>query len=221
MTRSKFEVLVPTNDPALLTLEEMRAAFPDQATWSDQQLTDLSLEASEWVASVCDVRTANSYPPTFKAEGIRETFIGLWGCGPSLVLGRKFLSDVLVTENGMALVEGSDFVVQDAAGIIERVVAAGGYAFWWGVPVIIDYVAGFGAGSPASAIPGVLKAAVLDYSRLRSSELSLDPMVRSETTVDLDSVTYGSAAGSNVDPLSALESATRRRLSRYMTGNLG
>jgi hypothetical protein len=140
---------------------------------------------------------------------LRETFPSLWP-GPELVLARRFVSVVVVTENGASLAEGTDFVVLDDRGVVQRM--ASGYGLrWCAVPIVVEYTAGFANGSPSS-VPAAIRAVARDYVRLRYTAGGLDPMVRSETTVDLDSVSYRDAA----DSQGTFEEQARERLSRFL-----
>lgn len=242
---SKFEVIAPTDDPGLLTLEELRSLIG--AGPSNEDLIALGDEAAEWVASICGVRTGNGHPPTFRLEWLRETFQPPASYDSALVLGRRFIVAVRVIENDMELALGTDYILQDVQGIVDR--RAGGFPVaWWGAPVVVDYLAGFGpappypqtqidppewaggppGGSPegspplftAAPIPALLKASARDYCRLRHSASQADPLVRSETVEDIDSITYADAA-STAEAFSALETMVASRLSRFITGTPG
>jgi hypothetical protein len=196
---------------ALLSPAELRAAagLAVGDTSQDTSLDLLGLEAAEWIADICGIRTAGGNPPTIVAEGLRETFPALW-LGPELVLARRFVSDVVVTENGEALTDGADFVVLDDRGVVQRM--ASGYGLHWCVvPIVVEYTAGFANGSPSS-VPAAIRAVARDYVRLRYTAGGIDPLVRSETTVDLDSVTYRDAA----DSQGTFEEQARERLSRFL-----
>lgn len=213
VSASRLEILTPAADLALLSDEELRLAAglaADDAS-QDASLADLGLEAAEWIADICGIRTAGGFPPTVLAEGLRETFPAVWS-GVELVLARRFVSDVVVTENGSALTNGTDFVVLDDRGVLQRM--SSGYGLQWqAAPIVVEYTAGFGAGSPASAVPATIKAVAKDYVRLRYGIGSLDPLVRSETVNDVDSVTYRDTS----DSQGGFEEAARERLARFLT----
>lgn len=217
MSLSRLQVITPATDLALLTTAELRAAAglaADDAT-HDTQLTSLGLEAAEWVAAdILDIRSAAGRTPTVVAEAVRETFVPA-SRSPELVLARRFISDVSVTENGVALVEDTDFTVNDDRGMLERL--SNGYRIAWAVaPIVVDYTAGFANASP-STVPAAIKAVASDYVALRYSAVGRDPTVRSETTEGLDSFTYRDAA----DSQGSFAEAARQRLSRYLAGLAG
>lgn len=211
MSGSRIEVLTPAASLDLLTVSELRAAAglaADDAS-QDAHLAALGLEAAEWIAGdVCGIRTAGANPPTVLAEEIRETFPALW-LGPELVLARRFVSDVTVTENGAALADG-DFVVLDDRGVIQRMSTGYGLS-WQAAPIVVEYTAGFSNGSPSN-VPAAIKAVARDYVRMRHTLGSLDPTVKSERTDDLDSVTYWGAGESRAN----LEDDARQRLARFI-----
>lgn len=214
MSSSRIEILTPATDLALLSATELRAAagLAEDDASQDTSLSLLGLEAAEWIAEICGIRTAGAHSPTVLAEGLRETFAPAWR-GAELVLARRFVSDVTVMENSIALVDGSDFVVLDDRGVIQRM--ASGYGLPWQVaPIVVEYTAGFANGSP-SQVPAAIKAVARDYVRMRYGVNSLAPdelRVRSETTVDLDSVSYFDSASSQA----TFEEQARERLSRFL-----
>lgn len=214
MVTSRIEILTPATDPALLSAAELRVAagLAEDDASQDTNLSMLGLEAAEWIAEVCGIRTAGANPPTVLAEGLRETFPPGWR-GSELVLARRFVSDVVVTENSMALADGTDYVVIDDRGVIQRL--SSGYGLAWQVaPIVVEYTAGFSNGSPAN-VPAAIKAVARDYVRMRYGINALAPdelRVRSETTNDIDSVSYFEAANSQ----STFEQQARERLSRFI-----
>lgn len=211
MSSSRLEVLTPAPSLELLTVAELRAAagLATGDASQDANLALLGLEAAEWIAGdICGIRTAGGNPPTVLAEEIRETFPALW-LGPELVLARRFVSDVTVTENGSALAD-TDFVVLDDRGVIQRMTTGYGLR-WQAAPIVVEYTAGFSNGSPSN-VPAAIKAMARDYVRMRYTVGSLDPTVKSERTDDLDSVTYRDAGESR----GSLEEDARQRLSRFI-----
>lgn len=214
MSSSRLEVVTPATDLALLSAAELRVAVglaEDDAS-QDANLSMLGLEAAEWIAELCGIRTAGMNPPTVLAEELRETFPPAWR-GADLVLARRFVSDVTVTENSIALADGTDFVVLDDRGVIQRL--ASGYGLPWQVaPLVVEYTAGFSNGSPPN-VPTAIKAVARDYVRMRYGIGALDPdelRIRSETTNDLDSHSYFDAASSQA----TFEEQARERLSRFL-----
>lgn len=211
---SRLEVLTPATNLQLLTAAELRVAagLADDDATQDTSLAVLGLEAAEWVAEIIGIRTAGARPPTVLAEGLCETFPALW-LGPELVLARRFVSDVTVTENGAVLADGIDFVVLDDRGVIQRM--SSGYGLQWQpAPVVVEYTAGFSNGSPSN-IPAAIKAVTRDYVQRRYGATALAPdelRVRSETTNDLDSVSYFDAASGGA----TFEEQARSRLSRFL-----
>lgn len=214
MSSSRLEVLVPAGSLGLLSAAELRAGAGLAAGDSSQDadLALLNLEAAEWIAEICGIRTAGARPPTVLAEGLRETFPALW-LGPELVLARRFVSAVTVIENGAALADDTDFVVLDDRGVIQRMTT--GYGFpWRAAPIVVEYTAGFSNGSPSN-LPAAIKGVARDYVRMRYGVGILAPdelRIRSETTVDLDSVSYFDAASTQ----GTFEDQARERLSRFL-----
>lgn len=214
MSASRLEVLTPATDLALLSAVELRAAagLAEDDASQDASLALLGLEAAEWIAEICGIRTAGMNPPTVLAEELRETFPALW-LGPELVLARRFVSDVSVTENSSALVENTDFVVLDDRGVIQRMTTGYGLA-WQAAPIVVEYTAGFSSGSPSN-VPAAIKAVARDYVQRRYGVTALGPdelRVRSETTNDIDSVSYFDAASGQ----GTFEDQVRARLSRFL-----
>lgn len=216
MSQSRLQVITPATDAELLTAMELRVAagLAESDETHDTALASLGLEAAEWIADLLGIRAASGRVPTVIAEVIRETFAPAWR-GSELVLARRFVSDVAVMENGGVLVEDTDFTVHDDRGMLERV--SNGFQTAWAVaPIVVDYTTGFVNGSPSS-VPPTIKAVAADYVALRYSAAGRDPMIRSETTNDIDSFTYRDAADSH----GSFEETARERLSRYIAGTAG
>lgn len=198
----------PAGDLALLSADELDAAASGMPGAEDNPagtLAALELEAAEWVAMLCGVSGVEGSVPTLKAEDLVQTF-RVVGTGPkALILARGFVSDVTVTEDGTALVEGSDFVVSHDAGIVRRL-SSDAIIRWPTGTIVVSYTAGFATAPPA------LKAAAQDYVRMRLSDRSVDPQERSVSVEGLDAVTYR-AQGSGEGDLAA---NARLRLARFI-----
>ncbi|MGJ4888949.1 head-tail connector protein [Bradyrhizobium sp. HKCCYLRH3099] len=79
-----------------------------------------------------------------------------------------------VTENGTALVEGTDFRVDAAAGRLLRLDAAGNAARWNAWPKVVEYVTGF------AEIPGEVEDAVIRLVSSRWAAKGRDRLLRQE-----------------------------------------
>lgn len=206
---SILSVTTPADDYALLTVAELRAAAGVSDKKSDPALKAIGLEAAERIAEWCRIATANGSTPTVKAETLTETY-RLHRGAETLILSRRFAAVTSITENGATLTAGTDFEANGDAGLIKRL--RGERECWWPcATVVVVYRAGF------AEIPATIKGVVMDFVRMRLSQRGRDPLVRSETTDGVDSVTYRD--GSNGD--SDFEEIARVRLSRFMNPVIG
>jgi hypothetical protein len=197
----------PPSDPAILSEAELRAAagLAPGDTSQDTDLALIGLEAGEWIAELCGVAAADGRPPTLTPEDIIET-VRLPHNAATIVLARRFVSAVEVFESGAAI-DAADFAVNADAGIIQRLSA--GAAYYWpsATTITINYTAGL------APMPATIKSVAMDFVRMRLAQRGrgLDLMVKSETTVDLDSVTYfDGSEGEGV-----FEEAALKRLGRF------
>lgn len=202
----------PAADLALLSAAELLAAIEgvggtDESP--DTELTALGLEAAEWVATLCGVSGINGSTPTLKAEDVEETY-RIVDTGPkALITARRFIADVAVTENGSALVEDIDFIVEGDAGIVRRL-SADVITKWPTGKIVVTYTAGF------AVVPELIKAVAADYVKMRRTQRGVDPLERSVSVEGLDSVSYRDGA----DGIAGFDEAARARLSRYLTHSM-
>lgn len=217
-----LSVITPAADLQLLTTAELRTAAGLAAddTSQDASLAALGLEAAEWIATICGVAAADvdlgspplgPLPPTFKQEVLLETLVTA-GHARSLTLSRRFVSDVSATLGGIT-VDAATYLVRADAGRLEHLSGGIPSGYWPIGTMEITYTAGF------STVPPVMKAVATDYIGQRYGFVSLDPddrRVRSETTNDLDSVSYFDPGSSR----ETLEASARRRLSRFVMLNV-
>lgn len=198
----------PQADPALLSDAELSVAADGLDGAQDSPagtLAALGLEAAEWIATLCGVSGIDGNPPTLKPEDLVETF-RIRGTEPrSLILARRFVSDVTVVENGSTLTEDTDFVVIGDAGIVRRL--SGDAVICWPCgTIVVTYTAGL------ATIPPVLKAVAQDYVRMRLSTTDRDPLERSVQVEGLDTVSYREAAQGE----SGFVDMARERLARFI-----
>jgi hypothetical protein len=210
---SILSVVTPAASLGLLSAAELRAAagLGAEDKSQDEALEALGLEAAEWIAgTICGMATAGGNSPTLLQESLSEAFrLRSYGhrLPRQLILSRRVVSDVDVTENDTALVADTDFLVHDEAGLLDRL-SSDVVTCWPSGTIVVTYTAGFAA----DAVPAVVKAVATDFIRMRLSQRGRDPLVRSETTEGVDSVTYRDGAGGETD----FEEAARSRLARYM-----
>lgn len=126
-------------------------------------------------------------------EDLRETFyFSLGERVDTLKLTRRPIATVdSVLENGSALVEDSDFAVDAEKGLLYRL-NGNVWTFSTDPTVIVEYTAGY---QLLGNLPTPIEHATLLLVKSYHHGAERDPSVRSETTNDIDSVTYRDALG--------------------------
>lgn len=188
--RSILTVTSAANSYDLITLAALKLELGITNSDSDELLSQLISQASGVVADITG--------RVWIAETVEEKFyFNYWECVPTLVLRRRpVISITTLTENGAALVEDVDFAVDAEKGMLYRIKYG---AFLNGVigspSVVVDYIGGYVlSGSPSMNIPRGLERATMILSKAYWFSNTRDPNVRSETTFELDSITYRDAA---------------------------
>lgn len=211
----KFEVTTPATDLTLATIEQLRVAagLSSDNGSQDESLTALGNRLAADVATACKIASDGVNPPTLRSETVKDTF-RLKSHTASLILSRRFVSSITsIVENGVTLTEGTDFEVDAEAGLVKRLSGDTEICWYWG-KIVVAYVAGF------ATVPAELSGIVADEARLRLSESTRDPAVKSETTDGIDSVDYwvGDLPNSSGAPLS---DSNMRRLTRFINWIVG
>lgn len=203
----------PAADLALLTDAELAEAAEGMPGAEDSPvgtLANLGLAAAEWIATLCGIAGIDGNPPTLKQEDLIETF-RIVGNGPkSLVLSRRFVSSVTITEDGTALTEGTDFVVSGDAGIVRRL-SSDDVIRWATGTTVVNYTAGF------ATVPAIIKEVAKDYVRMRLSSRDRDPFERSMSAEGIGSLSFREGGDSE----GSFAQAARERLARFITPVLG
>ncbi|WP_316184716.1 phage head-tail connector protein [Bradyrhizobium sp. SZCCHNRI1003] len=96
-----------------------------------------------------------------------------------------------LTENGIALVEGTDFKVDDATGALIRIDVAGNRTMWNALPKVVQYQAGY------EPVPPEVEDAVLRMVSRRYATQGRDPNLRTEDIQGVVSRSWWIATGSD------------------------
>lgn len=196
--RAILEIITPATTQDLTILATVKAELGITDTASDTQLAVYIAQASAFVASITG--------RVFGAETVRETIYLEGEAVRAIVLRRRPITDVAeVLENGIAL-SGADFVVDNDKAILHRL--SSGTLSYWGSgnsPISVEYTAGY---TLLGALPMPIERATIDLIKgYYYGSGDRDPRIRSETTNDLDSVTYFDGASA--------EAAVREMLSPF------
>jgi hypothetical protein len=188
-------------DTHLLTQKETVRSLLGLDADKDDQLQILIGFASTAVESYCNRVFAQQIyseqfrvwtDPRLRATRRGESILRLTAM-PVIATG------LTVTENGTLLVQGTDFEIDYETGELTRldsaiVVPPTTWPCWWpsGL-IVVTYTAGYLLSADAGRnLPGDIEEATIDIVRTRY--LAPPPGVRSESTPDVYSVTYFSAA---------------------------
>jgi hypothetical protein len=210
-----FEVVTPANDLTLATIEQLRVAagLASDDGSKDESLTELGARLAEDISTACKIASDGANPPTLRLESVRNTF-RLKSHTKELILSRRFVSEISsVVENDVMLTSGTDFELNAEAGLLKRLSGDCEIYWRWG-KTVVEYIAGF------KDVPAALSGVVVDETRLRLSESTRDPAVKSETTEGIDRVDYwvGDMPNSSDAPLS---DSNMRRLTRFINPVFG
>ncbi len=209
---SHLVVTTPASDIGLAPIEALRAAAGLSVgdTSRDAELTALGRRISAEIADACRIAVGEGGEPTLRKETLTETFSG--SGDDVLILSRRHNVKIAsVTENG-TVVSIDDRGLQSEAGLLERWV--NGYrSRWTAREIIVVYDAGF------DTVPASLVGVVTDLARIRLSQASVDPLVKSVRVEveDIDTVQtdrwVGSVPGSES---SGLPDDMMARLARFV-----
>jgi hypothetical protein len=167
---SSVRTLVVTDaaiDLALLTTAELREAAGVTGTSQDTTLAAMGLRIAALITTECNVAVGNGASPTLLQETLTETF---WNVRTDqLVLSRRFEIDVdTLTEDDVAMTEGTDFLVDPESGILTRMYS-NCPGSWCAQKIVVVYDAGF------ATVPRDLAQAAMDFVKIRWTEQSRDP----------------------------------------------
>lgn len=210
---SHLVITTPAADTGLAPIAALRAAsgVASGDASRDAELTELGKRVSAEIVEACGIAVGEGGEPTLRKERLTETFSG---CGEDvLILARRHnVSIVSVTENGTAVAVDARGLKSEA-GLLERWID-GGRSRWTANEIVVVYDAGF------DTCPASLVGVVTDLVRMRLSQGSVDPLVKSvrvEVT-DVDVVQtdrwVGSTPGAGSG--SALPPEIMARLSRFI-----
>lgn len=169
-----ISIETPTDDRALLTLDEVKAAVGVTGSDNDTALTALAVQASDIVCDFCGVSVDGVNPATLLAEEITET-VRIATPLPAFVLSRRFVSDIdSVTVAGTELTE-DDYELDAASGVLRYLDASDNVVAWPAGKTVVVYTAGF------VSAPEPLKAAAKEVARNLWNADGSNPLLRSET----------------------------------------
>lgn len=180
---SHLIITAPANDSSLAPLAALRAAagLSSGDTSRDAELTELGQRISDEIVEACRIAVGEGAEPTLRKETLTETFSGY--CDDVLILSRRHNVKITsVMENGNA-VSVDARGLKSEAGLLERWVN-GSRSRWSSNEIVVVYDAGF------DTCPASLVGVVTDLARIRLSQASVDPLVKSTRVevVDIDTV---------------------------------
>lgn len=188
--RSTLMIITPAANQNLITLEALKLELGITDSASDERLTQIVSRASGAVSSISG--------RSWISETVEEKFyFDFCESVRALILRRRpVVSIVSLVENGSTLAEDVDFSVDAERGMLYRINYGG---FLPGVPgtvgITVNYVAGYVlGGSPPGNLPAIVEQATMILAKSYWFGITRDPAIRSETTFELDSITYQTAA---------------------------
>lgn len=171
MTTRIITVTTPASDAQkqMTTLAAVKAELGIVDGSEDAALTSFIEQASQVITSECCRILAS--------ESVTETiYTDFWAT--TLRLSRYPVSAIAsVSECGVALTAGDDFIVDTAAGAMLRVDASGRIVSWGVGKIVITYTAGYAL---EAETPSDLQRACLSLVKIMRSSASRDPFMKSE-----------------------------------------
>jgi hypothetical protein len=179
---SSVRTLVVTDaadELALLTTAELREAAGVTGSSQDSTLAAMGLRIAALITTECNVAVGNGAPPTLRQETLTETF---WNVRTDqLVLSRRFEIAVdTLTEDDVAMTEGTDFLVDPESGILTRMYS-NCPGSWCAQKIVVVYDAGF------ATVPRDLAQAAMDFVKVQWDQQTRDPTLKSEV-IDIPDV---------------------------------
>ena len=145
------------------------------------------------MASTCGLASAPTSPATFAREVVRATWLDIsaTSCrGAHLYLPwRTPVTSIAVTEDGDALVAGTDFRLT-GGDILQRIGAD-----WSAAAIVADYTAGWLADDDDNPPPADLVVLIADQLRLGYAQGAVNPMLRNEDITGMGSWTFNTVGG--------------------------
>lgn len=181
--RTILTVITPAPSYDLTVLATLKNELGITDTASDIALSALIVQASGVVTEITG--------RVWAQEEVSEKFYLDWGENvPSLLLERRPVSAIAsITENGSVLVEDVDYVVDYRRGMVHRINGSV-WTFSNNPSVVIQYTGGYAL---LDDLPFGPERATLILAKSYWYARARDPATRSETTNDIDSVTYRDA----------------------------
>lgn len=187
MSTSFLQIITPADDLLLAPIEAIRTAAGLAAgdTSRDAELTEFGKRVSAEIVEACRIAVGDGEEepaePTLRRETVKETF-----CGAGrevLVLSRRHHVKILgVTEDGRPVTLDTR-ALRSEPGLLYRWID-GHQSFWTAREIVVEYEAGF------ETVPFSLAGVVVDLVRLRLSQASIDPLLKSTRVeiVDVETV---------------------------------
>lgn len=185
-------VVTPPSDPTLTTLAKVKAELSIGDTSLDTLLTSYIGSASAAIAQYCN-RIFGQATIKDEAWPEREPYsFMLPGSISAIQLSSwPVISITTLTENGNALVDGTDYRVDKATGALLRLDGLGYVKPWLAWPIVATYVAGF------AAIPADIDDAAVRMVKARYLARGRDPFMKQENIPGVREVTYWVATGTD------------------------
>lgn len=208
-------VVTPASVASLTTLATVKSELSITDSGLDAQLQNLIDRASAVVARACGGRV-------FGQETVSETWRdarqhwysrGMTRYGAPLILTRAPVSSgYTVTEQGTALVDGTDFEVDTAAGLVWRL-SGGCRTDWCLRPLVIAYTAGWLLpGQVGRNLPADIEDVCLELVRRGYHGATRDSSVVMDLTEGVGRIQYAPNAGAPM----AVDDELLQRLAPYV-----
>lgn len=202
--KSILTVTQPSTTFDLTVVATVKAELGITNRKSDDQLAVFIRQASGAAASYCN--------RVFALEGIKEEFwpdrdgmhhaSRLLNGGLSVLQLRRYpiAEMTLVTENGVALTEDTDFRVDAENGFLYRINASGFTRHWRTWPLVVEYSGGYAL---LDELPFPIERAVINMVKTAYNAAKRDPLIMSESIPGIRDVRYWVPSGGTQTPFTS------------------
>lgn len=138
--KTALSLITQAPDRGLLSIEDLRAAAGVSGNGEDPRLQKVGIAVADTISRWCGIAQAGIAAPTIRRETLEQTF---WPDRQveRLILARRFVGTLSVTENGTALA-AEEFSLDAPSGLLLRL--RGGEPCEWACgPIKVTYQAGF------------------------------------------------------------------------------
>jgi hypothetical protein len=178
---------------------DLRIEGDDEAR--DKYLSRVIRQVTASVQQFCNrVFALQSYEEVIRPERDRRPYLLPNGSNPLGLSKKPLIAVTAVTENGVALVAGTDYEVDFEAGFLYRLDGAGNPCLWPSLKIVVDYDAGYVLPATdrdvaAVTLPADLEDAAIRLVKARFLAQTRDPYLKADEVAGIGRQEFWIAQG--------------------------